>query len=138
MLIVIQVIKLIGNFLLLPDGKIGMIDYGQVKRLNDYERLMVAKQVVAVANKDKEAIYKNNIDSGYKSKYMDKDVMYNMAVIILDQDGREITGGLNLQQYIDRQFAKDPWQDASSLWIMPTRMSLLLRGVGLMLVFIFD
>ena len=111
-----------------------MIDYGQVKRLTDYERLTVAKQVVAIANRDKEAIYRNNVESGYKSKYMDKEVMYNMAIIILDQDGREITGGLNLQQYIDRQFAKDPWVDASSLWIMPTRMSLLLRGVGLMLV----
>ena len=111
-----------------------MIDYGQVKRLNDYERLMLAKQVVAVANKDKEAIYKNNIETGYKSKYMDKEVMYNMAVIILDQDGRHITGGLNLQQYLDKQFATDPWEQASSLWIMPTRMSLLLRGVGLMMV----
>jgi aarF domain-containing kinase len=39
-----------GNFLLLNDGRIGLIDYGQTKRISNSERLALAKIIVAIDN----------------------------------------------------------------------------------------
>ncbi|KAL1520442.1 hypothetical protein AB1Y20_022024 [Prymnesium parvum] len=47
-----------GNLLLLPDGRLGLIDFGQVKRLTKEQRLKVARTVVAVATDDEEAMLK--------------------------------------------------------------------------------
>lgn len=41
-----------GNILLLPDGRVGLIDYGQVKRINEEVRLNHARLVVALAKGD--------------------------------------------------------------------------------------
>jgi aarF domain-containing kinase len=122
-----------GNFLLMPDGRIGMIDYGQVKQLTDQERKLIARLVLAVANNDHEEIFNTYKETGYKSKYMDKEVMRKMATVTIDRDGRDVTDGLNLQQFIDKMFAQDPWEETSDYLVMPIRLSLLLRGIGLML-----
>jgi len=37
-----------GNILLTPEGKLGLIDYGQVKRLSASQRLLLAKLIVAL------------------------------------------------------------------------------------------
>jgi hypothetical protein len=42
--------------LLLPDGRLGLIDYGQVKRLTLKERLCYAKLICALAREDRAAI----------------------------------------------------------------------------------
>lgn len=41
-----------GNFLLLPDGRLGLIDYGQVKRITPTERRQLAELIIAVADRD--------------------------------------------------------------------------------------
>lgn len=38
-----------GNILLLPDGRLGLIDYGQVKRIPLDVRLKYARMIVALA-----------------------------------------------------------------------------------------
>ena len=45
-----------GNLLLLPDGRLGLIDFGQVKRLTTAQRYKIARIVVAVATDDEEAL----------------------------------------------------------------------------------
>jgi aarF domain-containing kinase len=45
-----------GNILLLPDGRLGLIDYGQVKRLTLQERICYAKLICALAREDRAAI----------------------------------------------------------------------------------
>jgi aarF domain-containing kinase len=122
-----------GNFLMMPDGRIGMIDYGQVKSLTEEQRIIVAKLIVALANNDTGSIIEAYKKSGFRSKYMNQDVMIKLARVTMDQDGRNITEGLNLQQFIDKLYNTDPWEEASDFMIMPVRLSLLMRGVGLML-----
>jgi aarF domain-containing kinase len=122
-----------GNFLLLRDGRIGLIDYGQVKELSKQDRIVLAEMIVALANKDKDRVYQISMDTGFRTKFNNKDVIYNMTTISLDQDGRQVTQGLNIQQFMDTQFEKDPWSRTNDMVIMPMRMSLLLRGVGVML-----
>lgn len=123
-----------GNFLLLEEGdRIGMLDYGQVKRLDESERRMLAELFIALANEDPEAVFRINQRSGYKSRHNNPDVIYRVSQIAFDQDGAQVTGGMNIQQYMDRLFATDPWEETLDLFIMPSRMSLLLRGIGLMM-----
>jgi aarF domain-containing kinase len=122
-----------GNFLMMDDGRIGMVDYGQVKVLSREQRLLLAKLVLALANNDQEGVIETYKETGYKSMYGKGEVMYQLARVTIDQDGRNITGGLNLQQFVDQLYASDPWVKAVDWMIMPVRMSLLLRGVGLML-----
>ena len=45
-----------GNFLLMEDGRLGFLDYGQVKRLTEMERITIARLVSAIANGNKEDV----------------------------------------------------------------------------------
>jgi aarF domain-containing kinase len=122
-----------GNFLLLENNKIGLIDYGQVKQLSEQERFFIAKVIVALANKEKDKVAELALELGHKSKFSNREVIYRMNVVALDQDGHNTTDGLNIQQFVDKMFKTDPWISISPIVIMPTRVSLLLRGLGLML-----
>lgn len=110
-----------------------LIDYGQVKRLTLNERLYLAKMVTALRHGDRARLRDLAVQGGFRSKHLDPDVIWNMSVFALDRDGRDVTGGLNIQQFMDEQFAKDPWEAVNSAIIMPSRVSVLLRGLGLML-----
>lgn len=45
-----------GNLLLLPDGRLGLIDFGQAASLTPAQRLLLARAVVAVSARDAEAM----------------------------------------------------------------------------------
>jgi aarF domain-containing kinase len=122
-----------GNFLLLESSKIGLIDYGQVKQLTLHERLYLAKMVVAIGKGDKDRLKQLAIAGGYRSQKLDREVIWKMSLFALDRDGRDLTGDLNVQQFMDAQFSLDPWQSVNNAIIMPSRVSVLLRGIGLML-----
>ena len=82
---------------------------------------------------DKATLKKLAIKGGYKSKYYDEDVIWNMPTFGLDQDGRNVTGGLNFQQFLDKMYKKAPWSKTSDAIIIPCRVSIMLRGIGLTL-----
>merc|ERR1712232_1181289 len=58
-----------GNFLLLPDGRIGLIDYGATKRLTENERIAACVMFVALRRNDKDKLWQMGKMGGYKSKY---------------------------------------------------------------------
>ncbi|KAL2629290.1 hypothetical protein R1flu_013976 [Riccia fluitans] len=122
-----------GNFLLCPDERIGLIDFGQVKRLSREQRLDMVKLVAALYRGDHARIQEVVMANGYVSKYYDPVVMRKMVTVCFDQDGRNVTDGLNLQQFMDKMYETDPWEKTGELVIMPARLSFLLRGVGLMM-----
>ncbi|KAL3687289.1 hypothetical protein R1sor_013598 [Riccia sorocarpa] len=122
-----------GNFLLCPDERIGLIDYGQVKRLTKEQRLDMVKLVAALYRDDLGRIQEIVIRNGYVSKHYDPVVMRKMVTVCFDQDGRNVTDGLNLQQFMDKMYEMDPWEKTGELVIMPARLSFLLRGIGLMM-----
>ena len=45
-----------GNILLMPDGRLGLIDYGQVKRVPEHVRVAYAKLTLAILAEDKDEI----------------------------------------------------------------------------------
>merc|ERR1711937_33012 len=60
-----------GNFLLLPDGRIGLIDFGQVKRISLQVRKQLARLFLAVLHRDNQGIVEILKELGVRSKKMD-------------------------------------------------------------------
>lgn len=60
-----------GNILLHPDGRLGLIDYGQVKKLPAEKRLKLARLYKAIWERDSEAIIAGQLDMELKTQKMD-------------------------------------------------------------------
>ena len=100
-----------GNFLLLPDGRIGLIDYGSTKRLSENERINACVLYAALARNDKEMLWTMAKLAGYKSKHMNPDVHFQLTKFGFDSWGKEVTGGKNVQQFMDDLKRQDPWYE---------------------------
>ena len=62
--------------MLLNDGKLGLIDMGQVKRISLEERIIFAKLIIAHARRDKEEVVRLHFDEvGTVTKYKNKEIM---------------------------------------------------------------
>ncbi|EED95588.1 predicted protein [Thalassiosira pseudonana CCMP1335] len=123
-----------GNILLLgvDEGKpqLGLIDYGQVKQISKEERILFCKIIVALANKDKEMVVQCMKEAGYKTQRMDPDIMYRFATLAYDEDNHELTEGQHIQLYMEHLHHKDPVEHLPQQYIMASRVSILLRGLG--------
>jgi hypothetical protein len=77
------------------EGKpqLGLIDYGQVKKLTKKERLHLCKIIIALANDDKKSIVRLLTEAGFKSKTMNEDVIYKYAKVSYDEDNDSLTEG---------------------------------------------
>ena len=120
-----------GNFLLLPDGRIGFIDYGATKTLTRNERITACVLFAALARKDKEMLFAISDVGGFKSKYGNKDVLYKLFQFSYDSWGKDVTGGMNVQQFIDDLKTKDPWTETPDNFVMACYMSIRLRSLSL-------
>ena len=56
-----------GNVLVLPDGRLGLLDYGMVGRLPPKERETVAKTILALSKKDKAETARIYRENGYRA-----------------------------------------------------------------------
>lgn len=120
-----------GNFLLLPDGRIGLIDYGATKRLTENERLAACVMYAALKRGDREKLWTMAKMGGYKSKHMDSDVLYQLQRFGFDSWGKEVTGGLNVQQFMDDLKRRDPWYETPDNFVLASFMSVRLRALTL-------
>jgi len=120
-----------GNFLLLPDGRIGLIDYGATKRMTENERILACVMFAALKRKDKDKLWQMAKMSGYRSKYMDPEVYYKLVQFGYDTWGKEVTGGKNVQQFMDDLKAKDPYYETPDNFVLASFMSVRLRALTL-------
>ena len=84
-----------GNVLRLDDGRLGLIDYGQTKRLSDTERLGLAKVIAALGQDETDShnIAKAMRELGFRTEVEHDDaVMVKYAKIFFDsdQDGKDL------------------------------------------------
>jgi aarF domain-containing kinase len=104
-----------GNILLTPDGRLGLIDYGQVKHMTGAQRRKLARLIVALKHGHKEdvrvvckmqlvswlmimaQVVKAYTDLGFRTKYMNPDVLYAHANVFFNLDDPETLGGTNVQ-----------------------------------------
>jgi len=119
-----------GNILMMPDGRLGLIDYGQVKHLSMDTRLKYASLIVALAKDDVDETWEVLQDLGVKSRYNKKDIQFLLVKFWNDNNSKEVTGGRNLQQFIDWIESQDPAENVPEDLVMPGRVSFLLRAIG--------
>merc|ERR1712232_787469 len=123
-----------GNILMLRNAKdemqLGLIDYGQVKRISDSDRHLFCKLVIALDDDNKEEIVRLVKEAGYKSKSMDKDILYKYAKVAYDEDNPEITEGRHIQLFMEHLENSDPVEQLPEELIMIARVSIMLRGLA--------
>lgn len=120
-----------GNFILMDDGRIGLIDYGATKKLTRNERLTACLLYAALRRKDQQKLFEMCQIGGYKSKYGKKDVLMKLLQFGYDSWGHDVTGGKNLQQFIDELKTEDPWEEVPDNFVMAQFMSIRLRSLAL-------
>lgn len=70
-----------GNVIVMPDGRLGLIDYGAAARITIPQRMALAKLLVAISDKDDDAIIKYCAEFGLRSKNLDRTFMLGYAFI---------------------------------------------------------
>ncbi|GLD92079.1 hypothetical protein PINS_up000612 [Pythium insidiosum] len=91
-----------GNILLMDDGRLGLIDYGQVKYLSKEHRVHLAKLIVALAEGTTDDIVRvMTQDMGIRTEKNDPYFLEKQAHLMLDNDDRTITEGLNVQLFVE-------------------------------------
>ena len=99
-----------GNILLMPDGRFGLIDYGQVKRVPESVRRCAAKLTLAISAEDKEEIARPIQSPPPEVSEVRADTTTRTRRIDWqswnDRDTPDVTMGLNLQEFIDAMEAK--------------------------------
>lgn len=72
----------------MPDGRLGLIDYGQTRRLSDEERLSLAKVVIAVGTcADPSIVAESMQAAGFVTRdNTDNDMWMKYATIFFDSD----------------------------------------------------
>jgi len=124
-----------GNILHLDDGRIGLIDYGQCKTLNSYERLGISRIVYSLASSDEEDYSKvtNAMkEFGFRFKYGNEDIMKQMAALFFDSDvaGKKM-GYATPQDYLSYLRSQDPLEhvpDAAGMFILKFSCSRLVES----------
>jgi hypothetical protein len=79
-----------GNVLVLPDGRLGLLDYGMVGRLSKKDRKAVAETILALSRNDKATTAQIYRDNGYKATFssdieLDDSVLHRLATFHLDK-----------------------------------------------------
>lgn len=127
-----------GNILVVQDGnasarpKIGLIDYGQVKRLNAEERVKVAKLILSIADDESdEAIAGHFRNLGIKTKADSTE--------FLAEFGRLMFGSFQTK-HLDHKWHRKLHEEDRVLYFpnelsMVYRTALLLRGLAMSLQF---
>jgi len=122
-----------GNILLCPDGKLGLIDYGQVKKLTLEQRLRIAELVVALADGNREGVVDAYTRMGFRTAKMDHGVIHAHATIGFDTDDRSVTGGENIQKFFESLNKRDKTEHVPDFVVLPGRVAVLMRGLASLL-----
>lgn len=62
--------------MLLKNGKVGLIDFGQVKHISKETRLSLARLIKAIADEDRPAVLRAMHEGGYQAKNNIDDITY--------------------------------------------------------------
>ena len=127
-----------GNVLVAADGRLALVDYGQVKVLTPDMRLRLARALVALACCDSggaNASQRAHVarclqETGLRTKRGDPEVLFKLASLYLDRDDKLATGGRHVQQYIEELERADPVTQIGDDYVMVVRAALMIRGLG--------
>ena len=75
-----------GNILDLTDGRIGLLDYGQAKRLQPCEYIALAKVLIALRDGNEDSVADAMRELGFRSKLDRSDILAQTAAFYFDSD----------------------------------------------------
>ena len=121
----------LGNILLTPDGKLGLIDYGQVKSISKKDAREYATLLFLIKDKSKvNELLQVAKSMGFSTEKNDNYVLEKTLRVCLDNDSIEECEGLNLQQFMEKLARQDKTKSIPEQFVFAVRASLLLRGIG--------
>ena len=88
---------------------------------------------IALATEDVAKLRSLAAEIGMRSRYNTDLCRVKMLTFSLDRDGKDVTDGLNFQQFMDKMYALDPWDEVVPMIVMPSRLCVFIRGIGLMM-----
>ncbi len=125
-----------GNILLISkdghlDGRLGLIDYGQVKRMSLEDRIVYAKVILALHRDDREEVVRLFTEEiGFQTKNMNHDVIWRAATFWNDRDTEDITEGKNIHHFMEWLEQVDPPVKINDEFVLVARVSVLMRGMA--------
>jgi len=120
-----------GNILLLPNDQLGLIDYGQVARMEVEHRIKLAKLILALAVRNESEVFRIGTEEmGFRTKNMDPYCINKYLTIAHDCDDKEVTEGQNVQAFLEMLGKRDPTTNLPKEYIMAHRAASLLKGFG--------
>jgi len=126
-----------GNIMLLreEDGSpsIGLIDYGQVKKISKETRHLFARLLIALDDDNKEEIVSLMQEAGMRTENMDPEVLYLYAKVSYDTINDKILQGKHIQLFMEDLESRDPIVQLPTEFLMASRCSVLLRGLAMAL-----
>ena len=88
--------------MLLTDGRLGLIDYGQVKTMSVKERINLARLILAHEKKDKKEVVRLTFDvMGTITKKKDPNVAYLSSAFWFDRTTEDVMGDKNMHYFIE-------------------------------------
>eukprot|EP01034_Spumella_vulgaris_P034325 gene34325-42334_t len=120
-----------GNILLLKDGRLGLIDYGQVKHMTVNERVIYAKLMLAHSHMNNDEVSRIYFDEqGYQTKNRDKETAYLFSAFYNDRDTADIMHGRNITEFMDHIEHRDPIIHMPEAFLCASRVNVMMRGLG--------
>jgi len=119
-----------GNILLLEDGRLGLIDYGQVKTMSVEDRITFAKLIVAFHRDDKSEIVRLYKQMGMRTEHNNEDIIYRHACFYNDRDTPDILQGRNMHLFLEWMEREDSCLEMPENFLMAGRVTLLMRGMA--------
>ena len=121
-----------GNCLVTKDGKLGLIDFGQVKEISDLDRYYAAKLLLLLKQGDskRDEVVSIAKKVGFSTMNDSPDVLYKGCVLAFDRDDLEMTDGIGLTRYVEKMAEIDATKSIPDQYIMAVRMMVMLRGLA--------
>jgi aarF domain-containing kinase len=122
-----------GNLLLTREGKLGLIDFGQVKRLSPERVEQFSRLVIALNDDDHSRICEIADEIGCKNIHNIPDVVWRLTAFWMDRDTPDVTMGLDIHKFLEEMEKRDPQKILCQDLVMVSRCSVMLRSLGLSL-----
>ncbi len=135
-----------GNVLLLKDNSIGLIDYGQVKRLTREDLKELATLIILLCDKKEREVIDLVKKMGFTTEKNNDSVLYDTVVMGFDSDEIAfkagniypffcviLLAGLSMHQFMEEMNRKDKTKTIPEQYVMVVRVSMLLRGISTLL-----
>ena len=122
-----------GNLILTPDGRLGLLDFGQVKRLSPERLEQIARLIIALNDDDRDKIVSVALEMGSSNTFNIPDVIYRQTAFWFDRDTPDVTQGLDIHKFLEEMERRDPQKVLCQDLVMVSRCSVMLRSLGLTL-----